>query len=82
MSDPELVRRNVDLAFEVVFAAIADQAAADEAAVYAADGGFVLADPNDADLSLANEAMVERLRARGERVVLLEVQKKVTLQAH
>jgi hypothetical protein len=76
-----MLQRNVQLAFEVVHAAVADETAAEEAAFLGRDGGLVLADPSDADLSLANEQLYHDLEARGERVVFVEVNKSISLRS-
>ena len=80
MDRSEQLRRNTQLAFEVVHAAIADSRAGEEAADLGRDGGFVLVDATDQDLALANEGMHETLAARGERSILVQVNKRVSLQ--
>lgn len=79
MSDRELLRRNIDLAFEVIQTGIADPQVAGDLTELARDGGLVLADPTDAELSLANERLAEELRAREERVVFAQVNKSATV---
>jgi hypothetical protein len=78
----DLVRRNVDLAFELVFDALARESVRSAIADASPRGTFVLVDPNDDELSAANEQLARELEARAEPALLLEVQKKLTLQAH
>lgn len=79
MSDMEMLERNVRLTFEVIQTAVADPSAARKVADAARSGGLVLADPSDPELSLANQQLTEILRARGEQVMFVQVNKSATI---
>jgi hypothetical protein len=70
--------RNLALAFEVVRHAIRDEATAEKLGDMGHDGVLVLFDPADSELATANDALAARLKARGEAVVKLEVDHRLT----
>lgn len=80
MTPSEQLRKNVGLTFDVVRAAVGDVVAAEEAESLSREGGFVLVDANDPDLAFANEELFETLAARGEQVILVQVNKSISLQ--
>lgn len=79
MDDKELLERNIRLAFEVVQTAVAQPEAARQLAKVGREGGLVLADPADPEFGLANQQLAEVLRARGEKVSFVQVNKSATV---
>jgi hypothetical protein len=79
MNDKELLERNIRLAFEVAQTAIADENAASELASASGQGGLVLADPSDPELSLANQQLAEVLVSKGENVNFVQVSRVVSI---
>lgn len=79
MNESELLERNIKLAFEIVRIAAADPAAARTLTRASRNGGLVLNDTTDPELSRANEHLAKVLRARGERVSFVQVNKSATV---
>jgi hypothetical protein len=79
MSGNGQVERNIDLAFDLIRHAVLEPSALDEVEAVGRDGALVFFDPDDKALTRANTATAQRLEARGEKVVRVEVQRRVAV---
>jgi hypothetical protein len=79
MTTSDQIARNVDLTFDLVRQALLRPDAADEISDLAENGALVYLDPGDSDLAAMNTAMADRLESRGEKIVRVEVQRRMFL---
>ncbi|NJD28740.1 MAG: hypothetical protein FIA92_10645 [Chloroflexi bacterium] len=74
-----LTAQNVDLTFDLLRQALLQPEALEEVVEIGQQGALVYYDPDDADLTSANATMADRLEARGEKVVRVELQRRTFL---
>jgi GTP cyclohydrolase II len=79
MTTSDKTAQNVDLTFDLVRQALLRPDALEEIAEIGKQGALVYLDPEDEDLTATNKAMADRLEARGETVVRVEVQRRMFL---
>lgn len=80
MPEHEMLKKNIDLAFEVIRQVVSSPELATEVDGLAADGALVLFDPEDDRLATANDALAQRIEARGSPIVRASLQRRLSLQ--
>lgn len=71
--------KNIDLAFEVAFEWLANDAVTDEIAELAGEGALVLYDDTDEELTITNDRIAAEYERRGEPVVRVALRRRTSL---